>query len=146
MESNFYSLPLALDQVIQKKELSKCSLPQSVAIHLHLIMTTAFGELHADENFGCSIWEYDFNNITSRHKTKEWIIQSLISSIQQYEKRLSNVHIDLTIRQEEAESVHYNYTMKKKCLTNITGILQATNENFSYQDSFYTGPLSYQLI
>ena len=146
MKQQFYSLPLALEPILQKKEHPKCSMQQSVAQHLHLIITTAFGELPTDENFGCSIWEHDFDNITSRHKVKEWIAQSLLTSIQQYEKRLCNVRIDLLMEQTELEGNTNGRQVKKKFNITITGTLLATNENFTYGDSFFVGPLSYQSI
>lgn len=146
MKQQFYSLPLTFAGVMLKKEHLICSLQQSVAQHLHLIITTAFGELPADENFGCSIWEHDFDNITSAHKIKEFIRESLQNSIEHYEKRLANVRIDLLISQEElAQSIH-GASVKKKITITITGLLQSTNEKFIYEDSFFTGPLSYQLI
>ena len=146
MNKEFYSIPLALEQIMQKKEHPKCSLQQSIAQSLHLIITTALGEWPADDNFGCSIWDHDFDNITSSHKLKEWIIESLQNSIQQYEKRLRNVQIDLVIRQEEKAGNPSGYKVKKRIIINITAFLHSTNENFTYQDSFFTAPLSYQLI
>lgn len=146
MKQQFYSLPLTFAGVMQKKEHPICSLQQSVAQHLHLIITTSFGELPVDENFGCSIWEHDFDNITSGHKIKEFIKESLRSSIEHYEKRLANVRIELLISQEElAHSIH-GARVKKKITITISGLLQSTNEKFIYEDSFFTGPLSYQLI
>lgn len=145
MKQQFYSLPLSFAGVMQKKELPMCALQQSVAQHLHLIITTAFGELPTDENFGCSIWDHDFDNITSTHKIKEYIRQSLQDSIERYEKRLYNVRIDLLIRQEEITNLN-GYRIKKKITITITGWLQSTSEKFVYEDSFFTGPLSYQLI
>lgn len=143
MKQQFYSLPLSFAEVMQKKEHATCSLQQSVAQHLHLIITTAFGELAADENFGCSIWDHDFDNITSTHKIKEFIRQSLQSSIEQYEKRLFNVRIDLMIKQEELTGSIHGCRVKKKITITINGWLLATNEKFVYEDSFFTGPLSY---
>ena len=145
MKQGFYSLPLALHQVMQKKEHPKCSLQQSVAQHLHLIITTAFGELPADESFGCGIWEHDFDNSTGTNKIKEWILQSLLASIQQYEKRLNGVRIELTIRQEVTD-LNSGCRVKKRFQVTITSTLRATNEKFTFQDTFFTGPLSYQLI
>jgi phage baseplate assembly protein W len=146
MKQQFYLLPLTFAGIMQKKEHATCTLQQSVAQHLHLIITTAYGELPADENFGCSIWEHDFDNITSVHKIKEFIKQSLLTSIEQYEKRLYNVRIDLVIKQEEVTSHINGCRIKKKITITITGWLQSTNEKFVYEDSFFTGPLSYQLI
>ncbi|MFD3000321.1 GPW/gp25 family protein [Pontibacter toksunensis] len=146
MKQQFYTLPLNFAGVMQKKEHPTCTLQQSVAQHLHLIITTAFGELPADERFGCSIWDHDFDNITSTHKIKEYIRQSLLSSIERYEKRLFNVRIDLIIKQEEVGGSIHGCRVKKKISITITGWLLATNEKFMYEDSFFTGPLSYQLI
>jgi phage baseplate assembly protein W len=146
MNQQFYSLPLTFAGIMQKKDHPTCTLQQSVAQHLHLIITTAFGELPAEEKFGCSIWEHDFDNITSAHKIKEYIRESLQNSIEHYEKRLANVRIDLLISQEELINTNYGARVKKKITITITGLLQSTNERFVYEDSFFTGPLSYQLI
>jgi phage baseplate assembly protein W len=146
MKQQFYCLPFSFAGIMQKKDHPTCTLQQSVAQHLHLIITTAFGELPADENFGCSIWEHDFDNITSGHKIKEFIKESLQSSIEHYEKRLAKVRIDLNISQEELAYSSQGARVKKKITITINGLLQSTNENFVYEDRFFTGPLSYQLI
>lgn len=146
MKQQFYALPLTFAGVMQKKEHPTCTLQQSVAQHLHLIITTAFGELPTDEHFGCSIWDHDFDNITSSHKIKEFIRESLLNSIEQYEKRLCHVRADLVIRQEEVSDQTNGCRIKKKITITISGLLQSTNERFIYEDSFFTGPLSYQLI
>jgi phage baseplate assembly protein W len=143
MKQEFYSLPLALDKVMLKYEHSKCSLQKSVAQHLHLLLTTAYGELQDNETFGCSIWDHDFDNVTSGHKLKEFIHASVLSSIAAHEKRLGNVRVQLVIQQEERSEVRSALRIKKRIDISITGILQMTNENFSYQDSFFIGPLSY---
>lgn len=71
MKPEYYSLPLSLDKVLQKQDLPRCSLQQSVYHHLHLILTTSFGEMGNDANYGCSIWEDDFDNRTSNNKIRE---------------------------------------------------------------------------
>ncbi|SRR5690606_17714102 len=146
MKPSYYTLPLSFAGIMRQKDHPTCTLQQSVAQYLHLIITTAFGELPADENFGCSIWEHDFDNITSVHKIKEFIRESLQSSIEHYEKRLNNVRIDLLISQEELADSRQGARVKKKIAVTITGMLQSTNEKFVYEDSFFTGPLSYHLI
>ena len=146
MNFQYHSLPFALDKIMQQKELPKCSLQQSVAQHLHLIATTAFGELPADENFGCSIWDLDFGNLSSVNKTKESIKHSLLLSIQLYEKRLGNVRVDLLMGQEEPAVKAAGHCIKKVIHITVAGVLKSTNEAFRYHDRFYTGPLSYKLI
>ncbi len=113
-----------------------------VAQHLHLLMTTSFGGFPADERFGCGIWEYDFDNVTSAHKLKEWIRQSLLDVVKEQESRLSGARVEVTLRQEEVPGTS-GMRIKKKIDINITGQLGLTNERFAYRDSFFVGPLSY---
>jgi phage baseplate assembly protein W len=146
MKNHFYKLPLSLAGLMRKKDHLTCTLKQSIAQHLHLIITTAYGELPVDENFGCCIWEYDFDNITSTHKIKEYIRESLAEAIIRYEKRLGNIRVELEIGQEELASQQNGCRVKKKITITVSGVLNATNEKFIYEDSIFTGPLSYQLI
>lgn len=146
MKNHFYKLPLSFTGIMQKNDHKTCSLQQSIAQHLHLIITTAFGELSVDEDFGCCIWEYDFDNITSSHKIKEFIRESLTDALIRYEKRLTDARVELEIGQEEKANQKMGCRVKKKITITITGLLNATNEKFIYEDSIFTGPLSYQLI
>ncbi|HTI07344.1 MAG TPA: GPW/gp25 family protein [Puia sp.] len=143
MQLEFYSLPLVVDRIMHKQEHAKCSLQQSVIQHLHLLLITAFGEFPADEGFGCGIWDHDFDNVTSAHKLKEFIRQSLLQSVQQHEQRLTNVRVEILLRQEEVSEGVDRHRVKKKIDVTITGMLQSTNERLNYRDSFFVGPLSY---
>jgi len=146
MQQEYYSLPFvfdfAFDKMMERQEHPKCSLQQSIMQHLHLLLTTAFGEFPGETGFGCSIWDNDFDNLTSPHKTKELIRQSLLQSIKEHEKRLGNVRVELIIRQEELPDGN-GIRVKKRIEITITGTIQLTNEKFGYKDSFFIGPLSY---
>jgi len=143
MHFEYFTLPLSLEKVMQKGEHAKCSLQQSVMQHLHLLLTTGFGEFPGDESFGCGIWDHDFDNVTSAHKVKEIIRQSLLQSIQQKEKRLGNVRVELNIIQEELPDGRGTKSIKKRIDIIVTGVLQLTNEKLQFRDSFFVGPLSY---
>lgn len=143
MKHWFYSLPLALKQVMQKKEHEKCSLEKSLAQHLHLIATSAFGDFPADESFGCSIWDNDFDSVSSGRRLNEFIRQSILESIRIHEKRLGNIRVELFVCQEELVERMSGHHVKKRMDITVTGVVQFTNENFYYKDSFLVGPLSY---
>ena len=128
---------------MRQEEHPRVSIQQSVIQHLHLLLTTAFGEFSGDEDFGCGIWDHDFDNVTSAHKLKEIIRQSLLKSIQEKEKRLTGVRVDLLIIQEDVPETSGMHSVKKKINITITGVLQLTNERLNFRDSFYVGPLSY---
>ncbi|MEP7279980.1 MAG: GPW/gp25 family protein [Bacteroidota bacterium] len=143
MQLEYYSLPMALERVMRQQEHPRCSLQQSVTQHLHLLLTTSFGEFPGDENFGCGIWEHDFDNVTSAHKLKELIRQSLLKSIQEQEKRLGNVRVELMILQEEMAEGLNARRVKKRINISVTGVLHSTNEPLVFRDGFFVGPLSY---
>lgn len=128
---------------MRQQEHQRVSLQQSVLQHLHLLLTTAFGEFSGDEAFGCGIWEHDFDNITSAHKLKEIMRQSLLKSIQEKEKRLSNVRVELFMVQETSPGANGAHGVKKRINVNIVAVLVLTNERINFKDSFYVGPLSY---
>lgn len=143
MQQEYFSLPLRLGRVMQQKEHPRVTLQQSVIQHLHLLLTTSFGEFAGDEAFGCGIWEHDFDNVTSAHKLKEIIRQSLLKSIQEKEKRLTNVKVDLYIVQEELPEMGGVSNVRKKMSITVTGTLILTNEKLHFRDAFYVAPLSY---
>ena len=142
MQQEYYSLPFVFEKIMRKEEHPKCSLQQSVMQNLHLLLTTAFGEFPCEESFGCAIWDDDFDNLTSPHKMKELIRQSLLQSIKEHEKRLVNVRVELLIRQEELPDMN-GVRVKKRIDVTITGTIHLTNERFGYKDSFFIGQLSY---
>ena len=143
MQFEYFTLPMSLEKVIRKEELTKCSVKQSVMQHLHLLLTTGFGEFPADESFGCGIWDHEFDNVTSAHKVKEIIRQSMVQTIQLKEKRLGNVRVELVIVQEELPDPDGGKTIKKRIDITVSGVLLLTNERIQYRDTFFVGPLSY---
>jgi len=128
---------------MQKKEHPGCNLKQSVGHHLHLIITTAFGEMQSDQDFGNSIWEHDFDNVTTRIRQQEWMKQSLLQAIRKHEKRLDGVKVDVLVKQEEIGALSTERRVKKRLDINITGRLTATSEDITFRDSFFVSPLSY---
>lgn len=139
----YYTLPLDLGKIMRQDEHPKCSLLDSVKHHLHLLVTTAFGEFPEDPRFGCGIWEHDFDNLTSAHKLREYIRESLLQSVSVHEHRVGGLRVIIGLRQEEIPEQESS-RIKKRIDVTITGLLLLTNEPFTYRDSFFVGPLSYQ--
>lgn len=143
MISNYFSLPFNSKSIITNKEHDKCSIKESISHFIHLITTSYFGECTFDDTFGCSIWNVDFDNLSSVNKVKNIISDSLFDSLKRHEKRLTNINIDVSIKQEEILSKKETSIVKKKVSLAITGKVKKTNENFLYKEYFYIGPLSY---
>jgi predicted component of type VI protein secretion system len=143
MRLKYYTLPLDPDLLMQKKEHPGCSLKQSVGHHLHLIITTAFGEMQSDVDFGNSIWDHDFDNLTARTRQQEWMKESLLQAIRKHEKRLDAIKVDVLVKQEEVNAHTTERRVKKRLDINISARLTATSEDITFRDSFFVSPLSY---
>ncbi|UFH52071.1 GPW/gp25 family protein [Spirosoma sp. KNUC1025] len=141
MAQPYYALPLRFDEIIQHNQHPTCSLPQSIAQNLYLILTTHFNESRFDETFGCSLWDEDFTN-QSNSRWKEDIRQSIEQTIQEYEKRLTQVRVRVDLTDQELQLSRTNRRIKRQLTIWIDGVLKRTNERFSFQRSLFLAPLS----
>lgn len=137
---HYYTLPLRLDAIIQRKRHDQCSLQQSIAQNLHLIITTYTGESRFDPTFGCSIWDEDFNNIPVA-KWQDNIKVSLETSISSQEQRLQLVQVKTTIDEFEASDGKY-FRLKRRLNIRIDGKVKKTNEPFEFFETIFISPLS----
>lgn len=141
MQHNFYKLPLRLDQIIQKKKLPTCSLTHSIAQNLHLIISTYRGEAAYSDEFGCSLWDEEFN-IQLNFNWKETLIDSLKQAVSRFEKRLQLQDVKV-LMQEQNELLKEGNVRIRKCLhIEIKGLIKKTNEPFHFRDIIFISPLA----
>ena len=141
MANDFLQLPLQLDQVTRKKEVKRCSLYESVAGMMHLIIVTRFGENKQDESFGNELWENDFETIDNVQAFREKLAESLLKVIMQHEKRLSGIKVSVGF--EQVVTTVYSRRVRQRIQITIEGTLKKTNESFLHNEVFFMGPLSY---
>jgi phage baseplate assembly protein W len=144
MKQGFYSLPLQLNLVMEGEDLPVCSLEESIHQHIHLILTTAFGEIQYDEGFGCMVWDADFDNLTAVNRMREQIKNSVLAVLQQYETRLERIKAEVYIKQEELQVKVNGKQVKKRIDIQVNGIIKSTRSPYVFTDHFFAGPLSYQ--
>src|SRR6202035_5990381 len=141
MEHSFYKLPLRLDQIILKKKLPTCSLTHSIAQNLHLIISTYRGEAAYSDEFGCSLWDEEFN-IQLNFNWKETLIESLKLAVSRFEKRLQLQDVKV-LMQEQNELLKEGNLRVRKCLyIKIRGLIKKTNEPFHFRDIIFISPLA----
>ncbi len=143
MAKNFYTLPLRPKAFITNNEHEKATIKDSISSFLHLLATTYFGECTFDETFGNALWEIDFDNLTSNDRLRGIITESMLDSIVQYEKRLSDANVEIKLRQETNLINNNHHSARKRIDIFITGKIKQTNEDFSYVESFYIAPISF---
>lgn len=141
MAVSFYKLPLRLDQVIRKNRLTACPLKHSIAQNLHLLISTYRGESAYSDEFGCSLWDEEFN-IQLNFNWKETLIESLKQAVGRFEKRLQLLDVKV-LMQEQNELLKEGNLRIRKCLhIEIRGLIKKTNEPFNFRDIIFISPLA----
>jgi phage baseplate assembly protein W len=140
MTPKFYTLPLRIDDILSKRQHPLCDLPQSIAQNIYLVITSHFGESYYDDNYGCLIWEKDFE-VMQNTKWVDHIEPSLISSIQRCELRLNNIDVKINISEFEFKS-KASIRAKKRIHIHVKGTIAKTNESFQFSEQIFISPLS----
>jgi predicted component of type VI protein secretion system len=138
--NTFYTLPLRLDRIVNKKLHALCSLQESIAQNLYLLITTGFRELRFDHSYGCIIWEQDFE-ILANIKWKDTLSHSLEETINKHEERLRNVKVNVEI-EEYRFSNKESVRIKRKLNVRIAGFIVKTNEKFEFMEQIFIAPFS----
>lgn len=135
-------MPLVFDHVFQGKNLPTCSLGESIAQHIQLMIETRYGEHQGDMQFGCEIWNLDFEIMIRSEDYEHRLSSSLLNTINKYERRLSQLSVDIKISDEEV----YNTTsgareMKKQAAIIINGLLKENGLPFYFKTVFHLNPI-----
>lgn len=85
----YISLPFAL----RKGFLNKTDLYDSLTCSIGLLLSTRYGALKFDPEFGCDLWEREFSDMYSANRSD--IQGSVRNAIDKYERRLFNVSVSL---------------------------------------------------
>ena len=139
MSASYYRLPLDLAAILERRQLPRCSVQESIAQHLYLMMTTTFGESRYEPAFGCQVWEQDFEAMTTM-RWKDEVQHSVEQAIRAYEPRLVRARAQVTVTDFELKNV--NQRIRKRLEISVTAALHRTDEPFTFQASLFVAPLS----
>ena len=124
-------------------ELPSCNPGTSIAQNIFLIISSKFNEHRYDADYGCEIWDKDFELITNALVWQEQINRSIHNSLTHYEPRLENIEADTTIVEEPYQHpVTRVRSIKKKIIVRVKGTIKATGEPFTYSPQMYISPIS----
>jgi phage baseplate assembly protein W len=121
----------------------RCSEKESIDQHLELLLTTMPGEHRFDENYGCRIWELDFERIESGGKWEAKFRGYILDAVTTYERRVKDVEVRMSVRDWIREdALTRNQSVRKRVDVSILGTLVSTGEKCGFGYSLYLGPLS----
>ena len=139
----YYTQPLNPSLLMQGKEHPSCTLKDSVAQRLHLILITNLNECRYDPEFGNLLWELDFENIPNITAWKDTMSKAIKEAVGNYEPRLNNVKAVLDVTEEKLINKEKQTLkrIKKRVDIHIQANLKKTNEQFYFQETLYVSPL-----
>ncbi|QXV65593.1 GPW/gp25 family protein [Mucilaginibacter sp. 21P] len=140
---SLYKKPLLFNQLLRGRDLETQDLGASISQYLELIIFTRFGEHRFKPDFGCEIWELDFELIVSESTWEEKLRQSLLKSITTHEQRIYDVSLDVRIKEVNKFYPLRNVSeIKKSVEIVVKGKIQQTGETYMFSTSLYLNPLS----
>ncbi len=143
MQGPLYNKPLRLKNIFAGKELDATDLGHSLSQHLELIIFTRYGEHRHSRQYGCEIWELDFELIVSRQRWEERFRQSLLAAIEKFEPRIYQVEV--MVHMTDVEKVFFGRNMpeiKKQVQITVTGTINETGEGYTFNTALFLSPLS----
>lgn len=145
MKQSYYKLPLDFSKFFENGggQLTKCSERESIDQNIELLLTTFPGEHRFDPDFGCRIWEMDFENVASYELWEERFKQYVYESISRYETRLTEVVVNIHLRDiVKEERLSYSVTVRKRADIYVAAQMTSTEESLNLIYTLYLGPLS----
>ncbi len=145
MKKTCYKVPFDFQSIVtgDADTMPMCSELESIDDYLELLITTCPGEHKFNKNFGCRIWDMDFEMVVSR---KEWLDEfkgHILSAIQRNESRLKDVTVSIDIMEVTREDhVMQTTAIKKKVMVYINGSAVSTNIPCGFHYALFLGPLS----
>lgn len=138
----YYNIPINFQHLIEKKDVEKTNLNQSIAKYINLIVTSSFGECKFNEMLGCKIWEMDFDLLSDTNSLRDKFKNDIKDAIMMNESRLNLLEVDVAIGVGQNPSYNNSIRLKKKVMMKIDGLIKKTNRPFNFQGYFFIGPLS----
>jgi len=142
---NFYTLPLNFRKIFESdiNNLQTCSEKESIDQNLELILTTCPGEHKYDPDFGCKIWDLDFEKVVSRSRWENQFLTFIEEAISTYEPRIDNINptIDFFDSREIFE-LSGATAIRKRVDIKIDARIISTGTLCCFYYSLYLGPLS----
>lgn len=143
MSNPYYKKPFDFKRVFSNNTLESCDIGISISQHIELIIFTRFGEHRFMPEYGCEVWELDFELIVNQSMWEDKMCQSLTRSVSMQEKRLYNVQAAIQVKDVEKIFPLKRITeIKKQVDITVSGRVLATGEHYVFNTALFLSPLS----
>lgn len=127
----------------EESSVEMCSMAESIAHNLMLLITTKKRENRFDFDYGNAVWNIEFENGVTTVEWEALFIESMKEQIEKYEPRIYAPKIDVHIEYVEHSYETKKYSeIKKKAKIAINAKLTETGESFSFSTELFLSPMS----
>lgn len=120
-----------------------CTMEESIAQNLMLLITTKQGENRFDHQYGNAIWDIDFENTTSEGEWERIFRQSIEEGIVRYEPRICQSEVKVRVAYlEQSSAARKSTDIRKKASIHIKALLTESREIYQFATEIFLSPLA----
>lgn len=140
-----YTIPLDMERFFRTWKFGADNTKECIKEHIHLLLITTHSEFAFDADFGCDLWEHEFEG---EHVSAVWvdrIAESIKNTLTTYESRLVNIDVKAELTQAEFAQKRGDgiaRRLKKRMRVLVSAQLARTNEPFEHEDNVLISPFS----
>lgn len=141
---DYLKIPLDFSELIKEDGggFNTCSLEESIAQYLMMIITSKYGEVVGKPRFGSEIWELEFNQLVKINKWEEKVRESLQKTIVEHEKRLKDIEVSVRLSEVDTNQESADQHVRRKAEIKVVGKIVETDTFFNFGTLLYISPLS----
>ncbi|RYZ46117.1 MAG: hypothetical protein EOP49_23920 [Sphingobacteriales bacterium] len=143
MNSN-YKMPFDPERLMAENNPAEmCSVAESIAQHLMLLITTRKRESRYDFEYGNDVWDIEFENAVTTVHWETMFVESMLRQITAYEPRIYDPKVEVHIVYvEQTYETRDHSEIKKKARIAVNAKLTDTGELFSFSTELFLSPMS----
>jgi len=119
-----------------------CSLQESIAQHLMIIISSQKGEMLGRPKYGSEIWDLEFNQLVKINKWEERVRTSLFEAFSEHEKRLKKIDVTIRLSEVDNDNETTDSYVRRKAVIKVSGIIIDIDQLFNFSTTLYISPLS----
>jgi len=144
MDDQNCKLPFNPEALISENgAMQTCSQAESIAQNLMLLIITKKGEDRFDPDYGNAVWDIEFESAVTTVEWETVFVKSLKEQIEQYEPRIIDPKVSVSIEYvEHSYDTRHLVEIKKRAKIAINAKLVETGELFKFSTELFLSPMS----
>lgn len=138
---DYLKLPILFEPFFEEQAIATCHIESSIMRFLHLLITTAQEEMKTDEQFGLAFWDEDYSTHITSDLRKEQLVHHLQTQIERYEKRLTDVQVEVQIKNNMLPQQGV-MVERRRVEIGVKARLRHSSAPFSFNTAFFIGPFN----